>query len=860
MKRMNLSVQRMRLHLAQVHAVAIALLFCFVNPAIAESSASVDSNSQLEQRDSGNLFVQSQRVESTSLTGSVLHIETNRGQLTITALNNESVEVFYQPEGVKQLPSFAISESDSVAPDVSLTQFDDRLTFALPELNVDVYRAPLRLVFKKGDIVLAQEEVGLFVHDTVRGFRFLMDDSEKMLGGGQRVLGMDRRGHRMPLYNRAHYGYSTESNQMYYSLPAIMSSKNYIIAFDNSASGFLDIGHTQENVLQFEAVAGRTSYIFSAGDNSQELVENFVSITGKQPLPPRWALGNYASRFGYRSQQETLDTIDKFIEQDFPVDAVVLDLFWFGPDIKGHMGNLQWHKPAFPEPEKMIQALADKGVKTILITEPFILSSSSQWDSAVANQSLAKNLAGGPRRFDFYFGNTGLVDVFDSNAQDWFWQYYEKLNEQGVAGWWGDLGEPEVHPGDSLHNFEGQLVTGDKIHNVYGHKWAQMVYERQLQMRPDERPFVMMRSGFLGTQRYGMIPWTGDVERSWNGLKPQVELALQMSLFGLAYTHSDLGGFAGGEAFDSELYVRWMQYGVFQGVYRPHAQDHIPPEPIFHDQSTQDLVRPFVKLRYQLMPYNYSMSMQNSMTGVPLMRPLFMMFEDEDISRTDAYMWGESLLVSPVVSANVSSQTINLPEGVWFNFFGDGSETGKRSATRPLIYQGGSAADIPTPMNEIPVLVKAGAFIPMVDSMQNTQGYSTERLRVRHYTHASIGSGDYSMLEDDGTNPNSLRDAQYQSIHFKSARSQQSLVLSAKVDGNYAGAPGARRIIYSIYGLQTAPTAIELRKSESDPHSIQAASGLSVLDDQDGMHWDEYSKVLTVSFELSAKTEISFEL
>ena len=132
------------------------------------------------------------------------------------------------------------------------------------------------------------------------------------MGGGQRVLGMDRRGHRMPLYNRAHYGYTTESSQMYYSLPAVMSTKLYAIGFDNSASGFLDIGHTQKDVLQFEANAGRTSYIISSGSTYADLVSNFVDITGKQPLPPRWALGNYASRFGYKTQQQPHDTINTF--------------------------------------------------------------------------------------------------------------------------------------------------------------------------------------------------------------------------------------------------------------------------------------------------------------------------------------------------------------------------------------------------------------------------------------------------------------------------------------------------------------------------------------------------------------------
>ena len=164
-------------------------------------------------------------------------------------------------------------------------------------------------------------------------------------------------------------------------------------------------------------------------------------------------------------------------------------------------------------------AVPAKALPIFVITEPFILSSSKQWDSAVEAESLAKDLDGGPRRFDFYFGNTGLVDVFNKDAQAWFNQFYTTLFEQGVTGWWGDLGEPEVHPGDSLHEFNGMTVTGDEIHNAYGHQWAKMVYEHQQALNPNMRPFVMMRSGFLGSQRYGLIPWTGDVSRSWGAHK-----------------------------------------------------------------------------------------------------------------------------------------------------------------------------------------------------------------------------------------------------------------------------------------------------------------------------------------------------
>jgi oligosaccharide 4-alpha-D-glucosyltransferase len=776
-----------------------------------------------------------------------VQIVLNDASLRITPINEGTVEVFYKPINTQQLPSFALPKNHAVFTQAEFTKTTSGFALTLPHLSVNIQSVPFVLSFSNEQGDLVNEETGLFKSDTIRGFRFELSDDEKIIGGGQRVLGMDRRGHRMPLYNKAHYGYTTQSNQMYFGLPAIMSSKGYAIAFDNTASGFVDIAHTQQNILQFEAEGGRTSYIFSAGKDFYQLVENFVSATGKQPLPPRWALGNYASRFGYKTQQQVLDTIDKFIEQDFPVDAVVLDLYWFGPDIKGHMGNLNWDLNNWPEPEKMIRTLADKGVNTIMITEPFILSTSSQWDSAVSNKALAKDAAGEAKTFDFYFGNTGLVDVFDPKAQTWFWQYYQALNDQGVAGWWGDLGEPEVHPADSIHQlgpeFGSRKVSANEIHNAYGHQWADMVYNKQKQARPNERPFIMMRSGFVGSQRYSMVPWTGDVARSWGGLQPQVELALQMSMFGLAYIHSDLGGFAGGEIFDAELYTRWLQYGAFQPIYRPHAQDNIAPEPVFHDHKTQDIVREYIKLRYRLLPYNYSLSMRNSLSGIPMMRPLFMDYPEQNMSRTDAYLWGDAFLIAPVIEKGQTQKELLFPTGVWFDYWQNTKLKGQQKHI------------VPTPLDTLPVFVKAGAFIPTVADMPNTRNYSSELLRVDYYADVSVAESAYTLYEDDGTDPTSIEQHKYQSLTFQSAHKEvaggERLLINIRVSGHYASAPEMRKITSVIHGLAAQPKEVFV-----DNKKVKLVDDKEILKNIDAAYFDKDTQQLWISGRLVKKLNI----
>jgi glycosidase len=316
-----------------------------------------------------------------------------------------------------------------------------------------------------------------------------------------------------------------------------------------------------------------------------------------------------------------------------------------------------------------------------------------------------------------------------------------------------------------------------------------MIYENHIARDPDTRPMIMMRSGFAGTQRYGIIPWTGDVKRSWGGLKPQVELGLQGGLFGLAYTHSDLGGFADGEVFDKELYLRWLQYGVFQPVYRPHAQEHIAPEPVFHDRETRRISRDFIRLRYRLLPYIYTLAWENSTTGMPLMRPAF--FENENmpwlIDINDAYFWGDAFFVVPVTDPGVESVNALVPPGAWFDFWTD---------TR---YEGGRTADVPVTLETIPVLVRAGSFIPMTPDFKTTADYSSKRLTLHYYTDESVSRSSGRMYEDDGKTRGNIENGRYELLKFSAERDGDYLALKLDHNGSYQGMPEGRQVEIVIH-------------------------------------------------------------
>ena len=526
----------------------------------------------------------------------------------------------------------------------------------------------------------------------------------------------------------------------------------YAVHFDNAAIGYLDLDSKKDNTLAYETISGRKTYQLIAGDSWTDLISNYTDLTGKQPLPARWTLGNFSSRFGYHSQEEVEKTIKKFETDKIPVDAIILDLYWFGKTVQGTMGNLDWDKDNFPNPSKMIADLNTKGIKTILITEPFVLTTSSKWQEAVDKKVLATDKLGNPFKYDFYFGNTGIIDIFKTEGKAWFWNIYKDLIEQGVGGLWGDLGEPEVFPSSAI-TAGGKA---DEVHNIYGHNWAKLIAHGYKKDFPNVRPFILMRAGYSGSQSLGMIPWSGDVSRSWGGLQSQTEIALQMGIQGMAYMHSDLGGFAG-DYFDNELYIRWLQYGVFQPIYRPHAQEDVASEPVYKDIVTKEKAKKQIELRYQMLPYNYTLAFENNQKGTPLMRPLF--FEEPEnktlLNVCKTYLWGNDFLVTPITKAGLKSTPIYFPKNNnWFDFYSNKKQLA------------GTTANIAVTEDHIPVFVRGGAFIPIIQTIQNTSKYTLANFYLHYYFDAKTIQSSGTIYNDNGTTPSAFEKGEFEILTF----------------------------------------------------------------------------------------------
>lgn len=713
-------------------------------------------------------------------TGNTFEITTSDGKYQIQFYNPEIVETTFIPNGEKFNPESHAVVLKPTAVKITRKETAQSIDLQTTGISINIQKSPFKIGYNYNGAELLSEKNGYVKSDQSESIDFNISQSEALYGGGARALGLNRRGHRLQLYNRADYGYTTRSELMNYTLPLVLSSKIYAVHFDNAPIGYLDLDSKKDNTLVYETISGRKTYQVIAAKSWTNLVENYTALTGKQPLPPLWAFGNLSSRFGYKNQEQVEKTIKKFEEDQIPVDGIILDLYWFGKTIQGTMGNLDWDKDNFPNPDKMLADLNAKNIKTVLITEPFVLTTSSKWKEATDKKVIATGKDGKPFVYDFYFGNTGIIDIFKPEGKDWFWNIYKNLSKKGVAGWWGDLGEPEVFPSEVI-TAKG---TADEVHNIYGHNWAKLVFEGYKKDLPEQRPFILMRSGYSGSQRYGMLPWSGDVSRSWGGLQSQPEIALEMGMQGIGYMHSDLGGFAG-DYYDNELYIRWLQYGVFQPIFRPHAQDDVASEPVYKDVLTKAKAKKQVELRYQLLPYIYTLAFENNQKGTPLMRPL--LFEEPQNEKlfgvSDAYFWGNDFLVKPIMEAGLATTSVYFPKSSnWYDF-----NTNKK-------YIGGTTESVTVNEDHIPVFVRGGAFIPMIKTIQNTAAYSLKQFDLHYYFDDKTTASKGKIYNDDGKTPDAFEKGKYEILHLESRFQANQLIIKISPESGKSFAPRTKNI------------------------------------------------------------------
>ncbi|MCM1440821.1 MAG: hypothetical protein NC131_16720, partial [Roseburia sp.] len=411
-----------------------------------------------------------------------------------------------------------------------------------------------------------------------------------------------------------------------------------------------------------------------------------------------------------------------------------------------------------------------------------------------ADSMMVRTATGATHPVTIWVGDGGMFDVSNPATRRWLADRYKMLTDLGIGGWWGDLGEPEVHPETGYH---ANGLTARQYHNRYGNDWASIISELYDSVYPDTRLMTLMRGGTTGLQRHSVFPWSTDVSRSWGGLEPQIRIMLNAGLSGLGYMSSDLGGFAVDEAnpYIPELYLRWVQMGLFNPVFRTHAQQYA--EPFNYPQYAGQLLA-LVRERYRWLPYNYTLAYENSAYGWPLVRPLNFhgaFTAAYDAAHSSEYLWGRDVLVAPVLTEGTTSRTVLFPAGSnWYS--PDGSR----------LYSAGTATTVDAPLDVIPYFIRSGAVIPTADyNMENTGGLLSDTLTLNYYPGTVV---DQTVYDDNHLNPRALADRQYRLINITGGTDPSTGVTDLRVSaiGSYPGAPERIHLNFVIYHADHAAT------------------------------------------------------
>lgn len=664
---------------------------------------------------------------------------TDRNQLYQARYENARVEIAFLDGGIVRVEVFA--------PDI-YSSYPSVLTVPDGPAPVWFDSKPDEHKLRAGNVMVefAADAFGLKITDRDRGVllemppdavqwkadgsyhvTFKRDRADHFLGAGEPlpelapITSYDARGKTRAIWN-AHIPPS------YLGLPFFYNPRGYGLFVDNAWRA--EWNFDGNGAFSYSAGGGPLRFYFIDGPDSKTVLDRYSALTGRAPIPPRWATGYLQSKFGYQNEKDYRWLMDNFRERKIPCDTLIFDLDWF--DGSDNMGNLYWGKNNFPDGPAFMKELDSRGFKAITIVEPYIYMQSTNYMEARKKKLLTRLANGEANMFPFWGGKmAGLMDFSNPETQQWFGEKVARIHDSGVDAWWTDLDEPEnddektfylLGPRDSTHNLEAFFMN-KSIFDLYQKKY------------PDERVFIMTRSGFSGIQRFGSGIWSGDVTASFNHLKNQTPIGLSASISGIPMWNSDTGGFHNKPS--TELFVRWMQFSSFNPVFRAHG-NHTEREPWSYGPDAERIIKKYIELRYRLSPYLYTLFRQMNQSGAPIMRPMFMEFPSDTkaLNEDQQYMYGPWLLVAPVADEGAAKRRVYLPEGDWTYFWDD----------KPAA--GGRAISVPVDLETMPLFVRDGAIVPMGPVMQYEGEKTVNPLTINYYP--SAAETVFALYEDDG--------------------------------------------------------------------------------------------------------------
>ncbi len=660
----------------------------------------------------------------------------NEVTLQVCVVNDKIIRFRYSTEeGFERDFSYAAKYKDNQTPFFyEFLEFEAHYRITTLDLILEIKKETgLKKIMNRGGVVLNEDEKGFhWEYDRKSGNDIVLmskkiHSCEYFYGLGDKSGNLNLRGRKLELWGSDTYAYNNNSDPLYKNIPFFMTLHKELacgIFFDNTFRSFFDFGKERGNVFSFWAQGGEMNYYFIYGPQLISVTEQYTLLTGTPELPPLWALGFHQCKWSYFPEKKIIDVTSEFRKRQIPCDAIYLDI-----DYMEGFRCFTWSKEHFPNPTKMISDLKADGFKTIVIIDPGIKIDKeySVYNEAIANKYFCRRADGRLMKGSVWPGLCNFPDFTSPKVRAWWADLFEGLvKENGVSGVWNDMNEPAVFeegtfPDDVRFNYDGSPCSHKKAHNVYGSMMAKATYEGVKKMGYPNRPFVITRSGYSGLQEYSSV-WTGDNIASWEHLKIANTQCQRLSVSGVSFTGSDIGGFI--ETPTGELFTRWIQLGVFHPFFRVHSSgDHGDQEPwSFGDDVTKN-VKKMIELRYQLLPYMYTTFWQYVTKGTPMLRPLaFLDQENPEIYyRQDEFGLGDNIVACPIDQEKETGRWMYLPKGEWYEFWTDKMYIGRNEIW--------AEADL----SQIPMYIKGGSVIPFYPIQQYVGEIKIEKLKLHIY-------------------------------------------------------------------------------------------------------------------------------
>ncbi|MEA4885029.1 MAG: glycoside hydrolase family 31 protein [Clostridia bacterium] len=713
-------------------------------------------------------------IARSSTTAAGIVLEAPESHIEVTAITEDLIRVHmtYLQNGLPSHGSAAgsFSVEDAAWPTVNVIVEDgpESARLSTGKVEVEIEKNPLRIVFRRPDgslICADSEDSGMGWHAGGAGcFKSFAPDSH-FYGFGEKMGFLDKRGSAMMMWNTDVNPHNPDTDPLYMSIPFFIGfSKGsfYGIFLDTAARSTFNMGkpspapfHSRidlpEQVIPdvdpgeywFGAFENELDYYFFSGPAMPDVVRRYSDLTGRMQLPPLWALGYHQCRFSYNPASQVLDVARAFRRSDIPCDAIYLDI-----DYMDGFRVFTFDPETFPDPKSLVDELAYEGFNVVTIVDPGVKvdPKSKVYREGKSRGCYVKRPDGTEFHGAVWPGVVAFPDFARADVREWWAGNHATLFGAGVRGIWNDMNEPACFDTesktmdlDALHGEPGSEVAHCHVHNAYGNLMAKATQEAFRTLLPIVRPFIITRAGCGGIQRDACV-WTGDNSSWWEHLLTSVPMCLNMSMSGVSLVGSDVGGFMGDS--DPELVTRWTQLGAFVPLFRNHSMIRsAPQEPYALGEPYTSICRKFIKLRYRLIPYLYTLMRQCAEDGTPVMRPMVYEFPADERAHTmyDQYMLGRDIMVAPVYQPGAEHRIVYFPEGRWGELL-----------TGQVFTSVGEHLLIDSPIDRIPVFLREGAVLPWGRQMNHVR----ERVQAIEiadlFPSASIPRGQFSMYVDDG--------------------------------------------------------------------------------------------------------------